>query len=282
VSSTRMTVFWAEMATFGLAVTRNAQRNFDYMLIHITGRNHIGIIHFQNGELNLLSADFINELNCALTEMDLDDAVRVIVLASDKKAFCAGANLKELLRVSEAKKTSKSQNSYDPIEDWQRLSFVEKPVIACVNGACLGGGLEMALMCDFIVASEQATFGFPEIKLGLLPGGGGTQRILERISMGNARELIMFGDSITAETAYEWGLVNAVFDPDECFDGALNLASKLASKSLDSLKAIKKLLAMANAARIKQGLIIERATFYERLESPEAAEKINAFFDRKK
>jgi enoyl-CoA hydratase/carnithine racemase len=115
-----------------------------------------------------------------------------------------------------------------------------------------------------------------------LTGGGGTQRILERVSMSRARELIMIGNSITAKTAHEWGLVNAVFDSDECFDGALEFASKLAIHSLNSIKAIKKLLAMANGERIKQGLAIERAAFYERLESPDAAAKINSFFDRKK
>ena len=232
------------------------------MLIRTTYSNHIGIIHFQNGELNLLSVEFINELNRALTEMELDDAVHVIVLSSDKKAFCAGANLKELLLVAETKKASKSPNAYDPIEDWQRLAFVEKPVIACVNGACLGGGLEMALMCDFIVASQQSMFGFPEIKLGLLPGGGGTQRILQRICMGRARELVMIGDSITAETAYEWGLINAVFDPDKCFDGALEFASKLASHSVNSLKEIKKLLTLSCGEAAKKGLAMERAAFY--------------------
>lgn len=251
------------------------------MLIHASYINHVGIVHFQNGELNLLSVEFIGELNSALTEMERDEAVHVIVLASRKKAFCAGANLKELLYVPEVRKTNKAPNSYDPIEDWQRLSSVEKPVIACVEGACLGGGLEMALMCDFIVASEQATFGFPEIKLGLLPGGGGTQRITERISMGRARELIMMGDSITARIAHEWGLVNAVFDHDECLDGALEFAANLASKSLSSLKEIKKLLTAANIEHIKKGLVIERTAFYERLESPEAIAKINDFFDRK-
>ena len=151
----------------------NQSKDFGNMFINITGGDYIGVINFQNEEINLLSAAFIGEFNNALHMMEKDDSIHVIVLTSDKKAFCAGANLKELLLVAENKRISKAQNSYDPIEGWQRLAAVEKPVIACVNGACLGGGLEIALMCDFIVASEQATFGFPEIKLGLLPGGGG-------------------------------------------------------------------------------------------------------------
>lgn len=252
------------------------------MFFNITGGDYIGVINFQNEEINLLSVAFISEFNNALHMMEKDDSIHVIVLTSDKKDFCAGANLKELLLVAKARRISKAQNSSDPIEDWQRLAAVEKPVIACVNGVCLGGGLEIALMCDFIVASEQAIFGFPEIKLGLLPGGGGTQRILNRITVGRARELIMIGDSITATIAFNWGLIDAVFDHDECIDGALKLASKLASHSLDSLKAIKRLLIMNTVERVKQGLVTERAAFYERLESPEALEKINAFFDRKK
>lgn len=260
----------------------NNQRNFACMLIHTSSVNHIGVIHFQNEEINLLSVDFINMLNHALDAMEQDDSVHVIVLVSDKKAFCLGANLNELLHLAETRKISNPRDLYDPIEDWQRLASVEKPVIVCVKGACLGGGLEMALMCDFIVASEQATFGFPEIKLGLLPGGGGTQRILDRISVGRAREMIMIGDSIAAETAFNWGLIDVVFSHAECSDGALNLASKLASRSLDSLKAIKKLLIMNNAERIKQGVVMERAAFYERLESPKTVDRINAFLDRKK
>lgn len=250
--------------------------------MHITKRDHIGIIHFQNEVLNLLSIEFINELNSALNAMEQDDSIHVIVLASNKKAFCAGANLKELLLVAESRKIGDAQESFDFIEDWQWLADVSKPVIACVEGACLGGGLELALMCDLIVASEQAVFGFPEIHLGLLPGGGGTQRILERINVSRARELIMTGDFITAQTAFSWGLINVVFNPDECFEGALKLASKLASHSLNSLKSIKKLLTMANAERIKQGLVVERSAFYECLESDEAAIKIQAFFDRRK
>lgn len=252
------------------------------MLLQTAHNTHVGIIHFQNGELNLLSVEFIDELNKALDVFEQDDATHIILLTSERKAFCAGANLKELVATIEGEQKQKQEGRVDPIQHWQRLSQMQKPVIACVTGACLGGGLEMALMCDFIVASEKATFGFPEIKLGLLPGGGGTQRILDRLSLARARELIMFGDSITVETAYDWGLVNKVYANDTCFESALKFAEMLAERSLDSLKAIKKLMSLSKDETLEQRLGIERAIFYERLQSSEARATIQAFFDRKK
>jgi enoyl-CoA hydratase/carnithine racemase len=137
-------------------------------------------------------------------------------------------------------------------------------------------------MCDFIIASEKASFGFPEIKLGLLPGGGGTQRILNRISSAHARELIMFGDTLDAEKALNWGLVNAVFSNPECFEKTLAFAEKLNQQSPDSLKAIKHLLSLSSSTPLEQRLITEREAFYDRLNSTDAQTRINAFFNRNK
>lgn len=252
------------------------------MLIDVTSINHIGVIRFQNDELNLLSVAFINELNNALDKMEKDDLIRVVVLASDKKVFCAGADLNELLSASMDTKSNELYSADDPIEDWQRLAVVQKPVIACVKGKCLGGGLEIALMCDFIIASDQAMFGFPEIKLSLLPGGGGTQRIVDRVGIGRARQMIMLGESISAKTAFEWGLVDEIFEHDQCFGGALALASKLSSYSLNALTEIKKLLVMANHERLDTGLAGERAAFYHCLKGNDARANIHTFLDRNK
>ena len=252
------------------------------MLVKTTQIDHIGIIHFQNGELNLLSHNFISELNKALDTLEKDEKIRVIVLSSDKKVFCAGADLTELRSIAETNNQADLQNVYDPIAQWQRLSHVSKPVIACVRGACLGGGLEIALMCDFIIASDVACFGFPEIKLGLLPGGGGTQRILHRINLAHAHELIMLGDSISAEKALYWGLINSVTTHDECFDNAIQFALKLASHSTPSLKAIKKLLALSLSDGFAQKLNTERFAFYEQLKTSDVISNIQRFLARKR
>lgn len=255
---------------------------FDDMLIDVTTENHIGVIHFQNDELNLLSVAFIHEFNNALDKLESDDLIHVIILTSDKRVFCAGANLKELLHASVGVKNNELPHQYDPIEDWQRLAKCRKPVVACVKGKCLGGGLEIALMCDFIVASDLAMFGFPEIKLSLLPGGGGTQRIVDRIGIGRARQMIMLGESVPGQIAYEWGLVDEIFEHDQCFDGALVIALKLSAYSGNALKEIKKLLAMASTEKRDVGLFYERSSFYECLKTPQARDNINVFLDRNK
>lgn len=242
-------------------------------MIEISQERHVGIISFNN-ELNLLSVAFIAELNKTLKAFDEDINIHVIILTSKTCAFSAGAQLKELI--------SCDINSTDPIDDWQFLATVTKPVIACVTGACLGGGFEIALMCDFIFASEHAKFGFPEIKLGLLPGGGGTQRICQRISVQRAKELMFLGESVPAKTAHAWGLVDFFVESEPCLESAINFASKIASQSLNSQIKIKKLLHLNDIDSFNANLINERIAFYARLKTSEAKDKITMFFDRNK
>ena len=179
--------------------------------------------------LNSLASEVVQELECALYELDLDASVKAVVLTgAGEKAFVAGADIKEMSQIS-------AFDAHDFASKGQRLMLLmgkmRKPVIAAVNGFALGGGLELALACDFIYASEKAKFGFPEVGLGIIPGFGGTQNLPRLIGPGRAKELIFSGRIITAAKAREWGIVNEVFAPEELLPKALATAREIIGKS---------------------------------------------------
>ncbi|MDD2310362.1 MAG: enoyl-CoA hydratase-related protein [Desulfuromonadaceae bacterium] len=179
--------------------------------------------------LNSLNSAVIAELECALYELDLDEAVKVIIITgAGEKAFVAGADIKEMAELS-------SFEAHDFARRGQRLMLLinrmHTPVIAAVNGYALGGGLELALACDFIYASEKAKFGFPEVGLGVIPGFGGTQNLARLIGPNRASELIFSGRIIPAAKAYVWGIVNELFSPEELLPKALETAREIAGKA---------------------------------------------------
>jgi enoyl-CoA hydratase len=178
--------------------------------------------------LNSLNSSVIAELECALFELDLDAAVKAVVLTgAGEKAFVAGADIKEMSVMS-------SFEAHDFVRKTQRMmlliSRMRKPVIAAVNGYALGGGLELALACDFIYASEKAKFGFPEVGLGVIPGFGGTQTLARLIGPNKAKELVFSGRIINAARALEWGIVNEIHAPEELLSKALAAAREIAAK----------------------------------------------------
>ncbi len=179
--------------------------------------------------LNSLNSEVVQELECALYELDLDASVKAVVLTgAGEKAFVAGADIKEMAAIS-------SFEAHDFARKGQRLMLLmrrmRKPVIAAVNGFALGGGLELALACDFIYASEKAKFGFPEVGLGIIPGFGGTQNLPRLIGPNRANELIFSGRIITAAKALEWGIANEVFAPEDLLLKAIGTARKITGKS---------------------------------------------------
>ncbi|HIJ86283.1 MAG TPA: enoyl-CoA hydratase/isomerase family protein [Desulfuromonadales bacterium] len=179
--------------------------------------------------LNSLTSEVVQELECALYGLDLDGTVKAVVLTgAGEKAFVAGADIKEMSEIS-------AFQAHDFAMRGQRLMLLmrkmRKPVIAAVNGFALGGGLELALACDFIYASEKAKFGFPEVGLGIIPGFGGTQNLPRLIGPGRANELIFSGRIITAAKALDWGIVNEVFAPEELLPKALATAREITGKS---------------------------------------------------
>lgn len=179
--------------------------------------------------LNSLNSEVVQELECALYGLDLDASVKAVVLTgAGEKAFVAGADIKEMAAIS-------SFEAHDFARKGQRLMLLmrrmRKPVIAAVNGFALGGGLELALACDFIYASEKAKFGFPEVGLGIIPGFGGTQNLPRLIGPGRASELIFSGRIITAAKALEWGIANEVFAPEDLLLKAIGTAREITGKS---------------------------------------------------
>ncbi|THZ20676.1 enoyl-CoA hydratase [Aureobasidium pullulans] len=184
--------------------------------------------------LNALFSPLINELNTCTSALDKDPSISAIVLTGSPKAFAAGADIKEM-----APKTFSDAYGADFIESWSNLTLIKKPVIGAVNGYALGGGCELAMMCDILYASKSATFGQPEIKLGIIPGAGGTQRLTRAIGKAKAMEIILTGENFSGEQAEQWGLVAKCFeDADACVEGALDTAAKIAGYSKITWKAI--------------------------------------------
>ncbi len=228
---------------------------------------------------NILSQNLVRELNEALSEFEQDKQVKVIVLNGAGKSFSVGADLREF---EEIIKGSIPQESEDFIEAWTYLSTLEKPVIASVKGHVFGGGAEVMLMADYIIASDTTQFAFPEIHLNLMPGCGGTQRLVERVGYPRAFELCALGLPINAPKALEWGLINEIVREEELGQKTLEVAKLLYEKNLNALKAIKKSLKLREKENgFNDSLAKERQLFWGLLKNPFAHRAIYAFLNKK-
>ena len=229
--------------------------------------------------LNALNSEVVQELECALYELDLDVAVKAVVMTgAGEKAFVAGADIREMSEIS-------SHEAHDFARRGQRLMLLlrrmRKPVIAAVNGFALGGGLELALACDFIYASEKAKFGFPEVGLGVIPGFGGTQNLPRLIGPNRANELIFSGRIISAAKAHEWGIVNEVFAPEELMQKALGTAREIAGKGPLSVAYAKD--AMVNGLNMtkEDGFRYESSLFAVLFATDDQREGMGAFIEKR-
>lgn len=214
----------------------------------------------------------------ALETLREDDDVRVILLTgAGDRAFIAGADIGEF-------KDARPVEQYDAMEQGDIYGAVEdfpKPVVAVVNGYCLGGGCELALACDFRIASENARLGQPEMNLGIIPGGGGTQRLPRLVGEGRAMRMILTGEPVKAEQAREMGLVEEVTAPEELWDRALDLARTIASKSPLALRAAKESILAARRAPLDQGLAFERGWFALLFSTEDKEEGVDAFLNKR-
>lgn len=229
--------------------------------------------------LNALCTPLILELNAALREYQADKSIGAIVLTGSDRAFAAGADIKEMKDL-----TFSTSYGNDFIENWSELvTFLKKPLIAAVNGYALGGGCELAMMTDIIYAGPKATFGQPEIKLGTIPGGGGSQRLTRAIGKSRAMEIILTGDNISAKQAGEWGLAARVFEtPEETVEAALTTAEKIASYSQIAVKACKEVVNKSQELGVRDGVEFERRIFHGLFGSKDQTIGMTAFAEKKK
>jgi enoyl-CoA hydratase len=227
--------------------------------------------------LNALSFDLLDELAAVLDRLDADPDCRAIVLTgSGSRAFAAGADIREL-----ARQTSVSLLVEDRFAVWDRIGAIRTPLIAAVRGFALGGGCELAMSCDIIVAAEDASFGQPEINLGVMPGAGGTQRMTRAIGKARAMDLILTGRTISAVEAERMGLVSRVVPSDQTLDAALELASRIAGQAPVAVLAAKEAIKQADELPLSAGLQHERRAFYLLFASEDQGEGMAAFVEKR-
>ena len=241
----------------------------------------VAVVTIDNPPMNALSAPLLDELEAEFERLDADDAVRAIVLrGAGERAFVAGADIKEFPSLREA--AAGDGGSAGGIQKLgARMDAARTPFIAAIHGFCLGGGLELAMCCDIRVVAEGAQLGQPEIKLGLIPGGGGTQRLPRLVGLGRAQLLNMTGDFIDAGTAYDWGLVEKVVPPEELLDAALGIARTIAARSPVSIGVLRELARTTRDLPLEEGLRREADGFRRCLASEDGAEGVAAFIEKR-
>lgn len=249
-----------------------------YELILSEKRNRVGLITLNRPQaLNALNNQLMREVMDALDSFDRDEGIGAMVITGNEKAFAAGADIKEM-----ADKSLTEMMDRDHVAVFGRIRTIRKPVIAAVSGWALGGGCEVALSCDMIVASESARFGQPEITIGVIPGAGGTQRLTRAVGKAIAMEMILNNRTLTAQEAHQFGLVNRVVPLDSYLDEALKLAEEIASRAPLAVYAAKKMINQSYELSLQEGLIEERQTFYKLFASEDQKEGMKAFMEKRK
>jgi enoyl-CoA hydratase len=227
--------------------------------------------------LNALSYALVKDLALAMQELDADNDIRVIIVTGGEKVFAAGADIKEM-----AERGPFDERIQERLAYRDKINRIRKPVIAAVSGFALGGGCELAMSCDIIIASETARFGQPEINLGIIPGSGGTQRLAHVLGKHRAMELVLTGDMITAAEAERFGLVNRVFPVELFLEEAKNLGRKIAAKPVLAVRAAKEAVLKSANTALDEGLEFERKSFYLLFASEDKSEGMKAFLEKRK
>ena len=249
-----------------------------YTSILIETRRRVGLITLNRPQaLNALNNQLMSEVMDALNAFDKDDAIGAMVITGNEKAFAAGADIKEM-----ANQSTKQMMDTNHIAVFGRIRSVEKPVIAAVSGWALGGGCEVALSCDMIVASESAKFGQPEITIGVIPGAGGTQRLTRAVGKAIAMEMILNNRTLSAQEALGFGMVNRVVPVSDYLDEALKLADEIASRAPLAVRAAKKMINASYESSLTDGLAEEKQAFYELFDTADQKEGMQAFVEKRK
>jgi enoyl-CoA hydratase len=248
-----------------------------YETILVERRGAVGLITLNRPKaLNALNAQLIGELDRALSEIDADPTVAVVVLTGSEKAFAAGADIKEM-----AEKDFANAFQSDFIAPWARIGQHRKPVIAAVAGYALGGGCELAMMCDVILAADSAKFGQPEINLGTIPGAGGTQRLARAIGKAKTMEMVLTGRMMDAAEAERSGLVARVVPAADLLEEAIRLGEVIAAKSQPVVQMAKDAVNAAYETPLTEGLRVERRLFYATFATEDRREGMAAFTEKR-
>jgi enoyl-CoA hydratase len=248
----------------------------DQLILAETHKN-VGLVRFNRPkELNALNSVLMEEMLTALEAFDRDPTIGAFVITGNERAFAAGADIKEM-----AGATAVDMLVRDNIARWDRLKRLKKPLIAAVSGYCLGGGNELAMACDLLVASESARFGQPEINIGVIPGAGGTQRLTRAVGKTLAMEMVLNARQLTAEEALRYGLANKVVPVESYLDEALALAQALAERAPLAVRLGKEAVNNAFETYLADGLAAERRAFYFLFATEDQKEGMTAFVEKR-
>ena len=251
---------------------------YEFIIAEPQYREHIALIQLNRPkELNALNLQLMQELKTALNEFDKDETIRCIIITGNEKAFAAGADIKQM-----ESRTAIDMLKIDQFETWDQIRKTSKPIIAAVSGFALGGGCELCMTCDMIVASETAKFGQPEIKIGIMPGAGGTQRLTRAVGKALAMEMVLTGKFITAQEAFDAGLVNRIVPEELYLDEAVKLAKEVALQSPVAIRLAKESVLKAFDSGLQEGLYFERKNFYMCFASEDQKEGMSAFVEKRK
>jgi len=274
--------FINQQASTSVLISRNfcaAPPSYQYIKTEKTGTDgRVALIQLNRPKaLNALCDGLMTELTQALTAFNNDKTVGAIVITGSEKAFAAGADIKEMQN-----KTMAENYTTGFLEYWEGVSKMRKPLIAAVNGYALGGGCEVAMMCDIIYAGEKAKFGQPEITIGTIPGGGGTQRLTRAIGKSRAMEMNLTGTPISAQEASDWGLVARIFPPESLVEEAIKKADKIASHSKIIVQLCKEATNASQELPLQEGLRLEKRLFHATFATNDRKEGMTAFVEKRK
>lgn len=249
-----------------------------YETILTETHGQVGLVRINRPQArNALNSRVLHEMSEALETFDADPGVGAIVITGDDQAFAAGADIKEMADATAVQMLTRSH-----IPQFDRIRGIHKPVIAAVSGWCLGGGNELAMACDMIIASETARFGQPEINLGVIPGAGGTQRLTRAVGKALAMEMVLNNRHLSAEEASQFGLVNRVVPVERYLDEALQLAAEIAGRAPLAVRLGKEAVNQAFESFLTDGLKDERRAFYMLFASEDQKEGMKAFVEKRK